>query len=114
MQQATGKLGGLAADATLETRLRLPGPSKGQSGHVGVLSVEAPEVVPYKGSERAREALLEHRDGGEGSATLRREPCGAPASPSALARAQDPPHVHVRHLARVRPGGISSRRAGLE
>jgi hypothetical protein len=59
MRQTTRTLGGLARHATLETRLRACQARLRVYQDVLEYFVEAPEVVSYEGSERARDALIE-------------------------------------------------------
>jgi len=59
MKQAGHTLGGLARHATLEARLRACQARLRIYQNVLEYFVEAPEVVPYEGSERARDAIIE-------------------------------------------------------
>jgi hypothetical protein len=59
MRQATRQLGGLARHATLEARLRASQARLKVYQDVLEYFVEAPELVPYEGSERARDAIIE-------------------------------------------------------
>jgi hypothetical protein len=59
MEQATRRLGGLARHATLERRLRACRARLKVYQDVLEYFVEAPEVVPYEASERARDAIIE-------------------------------------------------------
>jgi hypothetical protein len=59
MKQSGRTLGGLARHATLETRLRACQARLKVYQNVLEYFVEAPEVVPYEGSERARDSIIE-------------------------------------------------------
>jgi len=59
VRQGTRHLGGLACHATLATRLRACQARLKVYQDVLEYFVEAPGVVPYEGSEQARDAIIE-------------------------------------------------------